>query len=112
MATVVLTPEAVREVAALPTPIVARIAKLVDRPEGWPQVSGAKPLRGDLAGHFRRRTGDYRLQFRVETTRTVRKVEGAPKKGRKGPEGAQEQEVVEHMVIVEKVGHRDGFYDE
>ena len=32
----------------------------------WPEVSGVRPLRGDLVGHFRLRTGDYRVQFRVE----------------------------------------------
>ena len=30
------------------------------------EVSGAKPLSGDLAGHYRLRTGDYRLRFDVE----------------------------------------------
>lgn len=44
----------------------------------------AKPLRGEFAGHYRLRTGDYRLQFRVEGD----------------------------LVIIEKVGHRDGFYEE
>ena len=47
-------------------------------------MSGAKPLTGDVAGHFRMRTGDYRVQFHVEGER----------------------------VIVEKIGHRDGFYGE
>jgi mRNA-degrading endonuclease RelE of RelBE toxin-antitoxin system len=47
-------------------------------------VSGAKPLRGGLAGHYRLRTGDYRMQFRVAAAE----------------------------VIVERVGHRDRFYDE
>jgi len=43
-----------------------------------------KALRGNLGGHFRMRTGDYRVQFRVEGNR----------------------------VLVECVGHRDGFYEE
>ena len=43
-----------------------------------------KALRGQLAGSFRLRTGDYRLQFRVE--------------------GEQ--------IIVEKIGHRDRFYED
>jgi mRNA-degrading endonuclease RelE of RelBE toxin-antitoxin system len=47
-------------------------------------VSGAKPLSGNLAGKFRLRTGDYRLQFRLERG----------------------------TIVVEQVGHRDGFYDE
>jgi mRNA-degrading endonuclease RelE of RelBE toxin-antitoxin system len=45
-------------------------------------VSGAKPLRHGLAGHYRIRTGDYRVQFHVEGTR----------------------------ITVERIGHRDGFY--
>ena len=58
------------------------MVKIVGRLAKWPEVSGAKPLRGNLAGHYRIRTGDYRLQFRVE-----------------GDE-----------VIIEQVGHRDRFY--
>jgi mRNA-degrading endonuclease RelE of RelBE toxin-antitoxin system len=33
--------------------------------ERWPEVSGAKPMRGDLAGHWRIRTGDWRVLFQV-----------------------------------------------
>jgi len=58
--------------------------RLLNRLEAWPSVSGAKALRGDLAGRFRLRTGDYRLQFRIE----------------------------DDLVVVERVGHRDGFYEE
>jgi mRNA-degrading endonuclease RelE of RelBE toxin-antitoxin system len=47
-------------------------------------VSGAKPLWHGLKGRFRIRTGDYRVQFRIEKER----------------------------IIVEKVGHRDRFYEE
>jgi mRNA-degrading endonuclease RelE of RelBE toxin-antitoxin system len=49
-----------------------------------PDVSGAKALRGKLAGHYRIRTGDYRVQFTVAGD----------------------------VVTIEKVGHRDGFYGE
>lgn len=35
------------------------------RLQSWPDVSGAKPLRHGLAGHFRIRTGDWRVMFRV-----------------------------------------------
>jgi len=55
-----------------------------ERLASWPAVSGVKALGGPLAGHFRLRTGDYRVQFRVESK----------------------------AVIVEGVGRRDGFYDE
>lgn len=57
---------------------------LVERLDRWPQVSGAKPLSGVLAGRYRLRTGDYQVQFRVERA----------------------------AVIVERMGHRDGFYDD
>lgn len=82
MVQVVTTPEALKQLESLPLEIVARMTKLYERLENWPQVSGAKPLTGSQAGHWRLRTGDYRLQFRVEGVR----------------------------VIVEKVGHRDRFY--
>jgi alpha-L-rhamnosidase len=35
------------------------------RLERWPEVSGVKPLRRNLAGKFRLRTGDWRVVFRV-----------------------------------------------
>ena len=84
MASVLLTPSAQREFSALPVVIRARVAKVLERLEKWPAVSGAKPLRGELAGRYRIRTGDYRVQF-------------VP---------------VGDVVTVEKIGHRDGFYDE
>ncbi len=56
---------------------------LLERLEKWPNVSGAKPLRGNLVGRYRLRSGDYRLQFQV----------------------------VNNVVIVEQIGHRDGFYE-
>ena len=83
MASVTITPAAQREFEALPIAIRARIAKVFERLEQWPNVSGAKPLRGDLTGRYRIRTGDYRVQFSV----------------------------VGDDVIVEKIGHRDGFYE-
>ncbi len=56
---------------------------LLERLEKWPDVSGAKPLRGNLAGRYRLRTGDFRMQFQV----------------------------VNNIVIIEQIGHRDGFYE-
>jgi mRNA interferase RelE/StbE len=84
MATVLITAEAQEQFHALPKVVRSRMERLIARLEKWPEVSGAKPLSGDLAGHYRMRTGDYRLQFQVE----------------------------DDTVIVEKVGHRDGFYEE
>jgi mRNA-degrading endonuclease RelE of RelBE toxin-antitoxin system len=81
---VLVTAEALNEYGQLPRAIQVRVLKLVGRLGDWPNVSGAKALSGNLAGRCRLRTGDYRVQFRLER-------------------GA---------VIVEQIGHRDGFYDE
>jgi mRNA-degrading endonuclease RelE of RelBE toxin-antitoxin system len=84
MVTVSLTPSAAADFENLPRPIQTRVAALFRRLEHWPEVSGVKPLRGSLAGRCRIRTGDYRLQFRVEG----------------------------NTLRVEKIGHRDRFYEE
>lgn len=69
---------------SLPKPIRVRVAHIVqDRLTEWPDVSGAKRLSGELAGHWRIRTGDYRVQFRIEG----------------------------ESIVVERIGHRDGFYE-
>lgn len=80
---VALTENAEDELDALPSVIKARIRRLLVRLGSWPRVSGAKPLRGFLAGQYRLRTGDYRVQFRV----------------------------IEDVVLVINIGHRDRFYD-
>ncbi len=84
MATVRLTAEAQKQVDELPVVIQARVFSVIQRLAAWPQVSGAKPLRKKLAGQYRLRTGDYRVQFK--------------------PAG--------DTVVVNRIGHRDGFYDE
>jgi mRNA-degrading endonuclease RelE of RelBE toxin-antitoxin system len=78
-----LTATARQQLAALPKSIRARMYDLLERLEKWPHVSGAKPLRGNLAGRYRLRTGDFRMQFRV----------------------------VKGVVIIEHIGHRDRFYE-
>lgn len=90
MALVELTADADAQFHALPRGIRPRVLRLFERLEGWPDVSGAKPLAGKLAGHWRMRTGDYRIQFH-------------PRRDVAGEGGWR--------VRVEKVGHRDGFYD-
>jgi mRNA-degrading endonuclease RelE of RelBE toxin-antitoxin system len=47
-------------------------------------VSGAKPLSGNLPGKHRIHTGDYRVQFSVRG----------------------------NIVVIERIGHRDGFYED
>ena len=84
MATIRLTLAATAGFASLPRPIQTRMAAIFRRLTAWPEVSGAKPLRGTLAGRYRMRTGDYRLLFYV---------------------AADE-------VVIEQIGHRDQFYQE
>jgi mRNA-degrading endonuclease RelE of RelBE toxin-antitoxin system len=79
-----LTPAAAEGLESLPLVIHARVLKVLERLERWPETSGAKPLRGPLAGRWRVRTGDYRVQFRVQG----------------------------QTVLVEKIGHRDRFYED
>jgi mRNA-degrading endonuclease RelE of RelBE toxin-antitoxin system len=79
-----LVPAAARQLEALPRVIRARVMTIIQRLERWPVVSGAKPLSGKLAGRYRIRTGDYRVQFHVRTD----------------------------IVIIERIGHRDGFYED
>lgn len=81
---VIFEPDAFKQLEQLPFPIQGRVRRSVVRLESWPNVSGVKALRGNLVGRFRVRTGDYRVQFRVSG----------------------------HEVIIESVGHRDGFYED
>lgn len=69
--TVLLTPEAQEQFDALPATIRARVLKVLERLHDWPQVSGAKALRKEWAGHHRIRTGDWRVIFRVVTPRLI-----------------------------------------
>jgi len=82
--TVIVSPEALKQADKLPRMIHGRVVRIIERLARWPNVSGAKPLRHDLTGRCRIRTGDYRVQFRLEAT----------------------------TIIVEKIGHRDGFYED
>jgi mRNA-degrading endonuclease RelE of RelBE toxin-antitoxin system len=85
VATVIITPAAQTEFDDLPLVIRARVGSILVRIAGWPDVSGAKPLRGELAGNLRIRTGAYRVVFRPSA------------------DGQQ--------VTVWKIGHRGGVYD-
>jgi mRNA interferase RelE/StbE len=77
-----LTDKAAEGLDRLPLRIHTRVQEKVELLRNWPEVSGAKPLSGNLAGYYRLRTGDYRIQFRIE----------------------------EGTVIVSRIGHRDKFY--
>ncbi|MEI8371566.1 MAG: type II toxin-antitoxin system RelE/ParE family toxin [Planctomycetota bacterium] len=84
MVSVLVSPEVQRQVNRLPKVIQARVLQLIKRLRQWPVISGAKPLQGNLAGRYRLRTGDYRLQFRIEG----------------------------QDIVIEQIGHRAGFYGE
>ena len=84
MAEILVTPQAQRQLDRLPRTIRARVHVLVRRLQRWPEVSGAKPLTGKLAGRFRLRTGDYRLQFDAHGK----------------------------AIVIERIGHRAGFYED
>lgn len=62
---VVITPEAQKEVRALPVTMRVRFDAIISRLARWPNVSGAKPLRGTLKEHYRIRMGDWRVIFKV-----------------------------------------------
>lgn len=63
---VVMLAKAQADFAKLPVVIQARVAGVVERLANWPNVTGAKPMRGALKGHYRIRTGDWRVLFRVK----------------------------------------------
>ena len=108
MATVTLTLAARQQLSELPCLIVLRIEKLLTRLKQWPHVSGVKHLRGDLAGKCRLRTGDYRLQFHVhEHKKTIKE-----KQMIRGKEVIAARIITDYAVVVEKIGHRDGFYED
>jgi mRNA interferase RelE/StbE len=68
---VLLTPDAQAEFDALPATIRARVLRILQRLAAWPAVSGANALSGDWAGHYRIRTGDWRVIFRVVSPQVI-----------------------------------------
>ena len=75
MATVNLTSEAAKQLDLLPREMQERVRKKARRLANWPTVTGVKKLKGNLAGWYRARVGDYRIRFRVDgETITVDKI--------------------------------------
>lgn len=64
-ARVEITADAREELASVPVVITHRIEEIFKRLERWPAVSGCKPLRKNLKGFYRIRTGGWRVMFRV-----------------------------------------------
>ena len=71
MAEVIITTEGQNGFDAAPRTIQARMLRIFERLENWPQVSGAKLMTGRLLGCYRIRTGDYRIVFHVDGDRVV-----------------------------------------
>lgn len=63
---VILSKEATEDFENLPRVIQARVIKIFERLENWPNVSGAKQLTGQWSGCWRIRTGDWRVIFEVQ----------------------------------------------
>ena len=61
-----VTDEARSDFESLPLRMQARVQDVFNRLVRWPDVSGAKPLRGNLKGTSRIRTGDWRVLFNVD----------------------------------------------
>ena len=68
---VALTADAVAQYGKLPRSMQPRVDNVILRLAKWPDVSGMKPLVGDLIGNFRIRTGGYRIVFRVSGEKVV-----------------------------------------
>lgn len=66
-----LTADAVAQLGKLPSAVVGRVDGVVSRLRNWPDVSGIKRLSGKWKGHYRIRTGDYRVVFRLDGQRIV-----------------------------------------
>jgi mRNA-degrading endonuclease RelE of RelBE toxin-antitoxin system len=64
MVKVEFTAEAQRGLEDIPLAIRLRCYGIMARLREWPDVSGAKPLRGEFKGCFRIRTGDWRIVIR------------------------------------------------
>lgn len=66
MVAVIIMPEARKQLMRLPMWVQMDLRKVMLELAKWPQVSGAKPLRGELKGCFRKRYRDYCIVFTVQ----------------------------------------------
>jgi mRNA-degrading endonuclease RelE of RelBE toxin-antitoxin system len=71
---VVFSEAAAREFGSLPSTVKQRVVNVIKRLAHWPEVSGAKPMRGTLAGEYRIRTGDWRVRFTVKGDVVIVKI--------------------------------------
>jgi mRNA interferase RelE/StbE len=71
---VIITDEALKQVAKLPRPIQTRVLNITERLKNWPEVSGVKQLTGQWSGCWRIRTGDWRVIFEVKNDVVIIRV--------------------------------------
>ena len=85
---VLITDEARREYDALSANVQGLVDEILQRLGSWPEVSGTRSLfgKGYAPGKFRMKTWDWRVEFQVDD-----------KAG---------------TITVQRIGHRDTFYDE
>jgi len=62
---VLLAREGQADFDRLPVTIRVRVLRVFERLSDWPNVSGVKALRKEWVGHYRIRTGDWRVIFQV-----------------------------------------------
>ncbi len=65
------TPIAARQLGKLPRPIQRRIQGVVELLQTNPRPPKATRLKGDLAGLYRIRTGDYRVVYLIQDKKLV-----------------------------------------
>jgi len=66
MVKVLISPDGQDDFSDLPLGMQARVLKVVEKLKNWPNVSGAKALSHDWKGHYRIRTGDWRVIFKEQ----------------------------------------------
>jgi mRNA-degrading endonuclease RelE of RelBE toxin-antitoxin system len=66
-----LTERAAEDLEDLQPTQHALVQQVFVRLAAWPEVTGAKPMRRELKGHFRIRTGDWRVIFKVTASAVV-----------------------------------------
>jgi mRNA-degrading endonuclease RelE of RelBE toxin-antitoxin system len=68
VAEVRISDAALADLARVPLSMQERVLKVFEELAEWPEVSGVKWLRHEWKGHARKRTGDFRVIFRVDGT--------------------------------------------
>jgi mRNA-degrading endonuclease RelE of RelBE toxin-antitoxin system len=95
---VLITAQAQEEYQELSPTMTARVLEVFEQLRAWPNVSGVKWLRYDWAGHARKRTGDWRVIFKIQKV----EVKANDKKGMKK---------FEEQILIVKIDNRRDAYE-